>query len=877
LNNGTQKAVVMQIRNKYTLISNVTVAHFTAYRDTLGGGLAFIDYNEHTRVENCHLHHNHADGRGGAIDLGAYNNNFTMLNTICNHNSAPLGGSCLSERLPWDTILIENCSFVNNEGSASINANDALSNLVVKDSEFLYNLGGAVSGVAASTSIAYERVRFEGNALYGSQTLPGTIGAGVTIAPNSVGVSFTDCQFVGNLPITKLQMNVHALIEALQQAKESESVALINSTTTVDSLVRAKGGGIFIGQFSQVNVTGCLFVGNVAAYGGAIYLDLGATESVLYGNIIKNNTALVSGGGVYLFSDVKEFYMVGTRVTNNQALLGNGGGLFAHSKLKNLFFLDMHTYSQAVTVESSHPYESLYPEDGIASVIPIQNALVHIPGSSHLYVAFDDQTETWSDNDVVKVWADEQKTGLPLFIGSSALYWPGKDLNVLKVKGDKVFFEFTGPTERIVLDHGHWGFRARVIPGFSTTPDESNVQTIFANNSAPQGSGGGIHFFESISYPLFFNVEFFRNMARVGGGLHIDTLTIGLEGHNMSVHGNVAGDDGGGMYFSASNYAVQIIESSFVSNVAGVYRHQGRGRGGAVHVAANNGRGENAVYHRVTFSDTDFIGNKADQGGALYLFTKDIVQVFRANIMDNSVEDAGGAIYVGSQSSIFIYDSHIEGNSAGLMGGGVAMTPYSVMAVLDTTVLTPTLTLTLALITLILILILILILTLTLNMTQLMANTAGPTLHLIADRNEAVADAIADANLTSAGVPYGGGGIYGESAELRMGGHMVFEKNQATPFGGGILLRNMPIWRINDGAIGSEISFTSNFAGYGSAIAFLGVDFSEQEYFYNSTQLHDYMDGSHIPAGETPPGTASTKMTRNKAYWAGMHKPWPYP
>ena len=74
------------------------------------------------------------------------------------------------------------------------------------------------------------------------------------------------------------------------------------------------------------------------------------------------------------------------------------------------------------------------------------------------------------------------------------------------------------------------------------------------------------------------------------------------------------------MYLSSANYGMHFTMVAFVRNVAGLGGARGRGRGGAVVVAANNGKGKLASVDAIQFINSLFIANEGVEGGAIFAF-----------------------------------------------------------------------------------------------------------------------------------------------------------------------------------------------------------------------------------------------------------------
>lgn len=141
--------------------------------------------------------------------------------------------------------------------------------------------------------------------------------------------------------------------------------------------------------------------------------------------------------------------------------------------------------------------------------------------------------------------------------------------------------------------------------------------------------------------PVFTDDTFIDNYGGDYGGAIYGANDVFVTGSTFT--GNDALEMGGGVYASDSAY---VYHSYFADNTA-------VGTGGGAVVAYD-------AY--LTVEDSDFVGNYAYAGGALYNEAPDTIRIVRSTFVDNGAEYYGGAIYFRSGGSTTIVDSSFTGN-----------------------------------------------------------------------------------------------------------------------------------------------------------------------------------------------------------------------
>jgi CSLREA domain-containing protein/uncharacterized repeat protein (TIGR01451 family) len=99
--------------------------------------------------------------------------------------------------------------------------------------------------------------------------------------------------------------------------------ATLSGGQIISNSASDSGGGVFVFLDSGIFVqTGGQVIGNVARYGGGVYVCFGST--ILNGGQIISNSASYDGGGAYVYMDNAVLSMSEGQIANNTANLGGG-------------------------------------------------------------------------------------------------------------------------------------------------------------------------------------------------------------------------------------------------------------------------------------------------------------------------------------------------------------------------------------------------------------------------------------------------------------------------------------------------------------------------------------------------------------------------
>ena len=297
---------------------------------------------------------------------------------------------------------------------------------------------------------------------------------------------------------------------------------------------------------------------------------------------------------------------------------------------------------------------------------------------------------------------------------------PGPD--VITVSGDtgndgspnERIFELTGPTPDFidVEISGLTLTDGNSTRGSAVSFDYANVlldNVVITGNSATS-SGGGIASDSGYGATLTIrNSTISGNTSGYRGGgvyMYVAEATTVIE--NTQISGNYADDDGGGLFVGAEHGTEPAerltITDSTISNNTGaegggvfVYYINGVDITGTTisgNVATDDGGGGlffRYVLDHVNISGSTITANSSvSYGGGIY--TDDVdgpITIEFTTISDNTADESGGGIeFYNSPGSLTIRNSSVTGNSTAVDGGGIYISDSSGAVVIDNSTIT---------------------------------------------------------------------------------------------------------------------------------------------------------------------------------------------
>ena len=476
---------------------------------------------------------------------------------------------------------------------------------ITGSSSFSGNSADDGGGVYARYS---SNVNISGNTTFSGNSARYSDGGGVSVHRSNVYIS-GNTTFSGN--------SASGLYGGGVSAWDSSNVNISGNTTFSDNSASFKGGGVIAGYNSNLHISGnTTFSGNSARLGGGVKAHYNSNVYISGTTTFRGNSASEDGGGLIAGNGIVTI-SGNTTFSGNSAWNGDGGGVCA--------------WGSSIFISGNTTFSGNSASDG-GGVYVWYMSNVDISGST-----------TFSDNS-----ASAGHGG-----GVSAEY----SSNVY-ISGNTTF---RGNSAR------RYGGGVYAGRGNSASADSSNVDisgdTTFIGNSASDGDGGGVSVLCGNVY-ISENVMFSGNLARIGGGVHVQKNHLNYCSHtstaSLNLDGNIiftncsATSDGGAIH--ASGIDVNLSGT----NVFNANRADHFGGGLYVPKSSLNIDGDNT-----------FTGNWAgSRGGGIYAQETDISFCGTGLLSGNKAQLDGGGIYADDSNLNFRGDITISSNAAQL-GGGV--------------------------------------------------------------------------------------------------------------------------------------------------------------------------------------------------------------
>lgn len=205
------------------------------------------------------------------------------------------------------------------------------------------------------------------------------------------------------------------------------------------------------------------------------------------------------------------------------------------------------------------------------------------------------------------------------------------------------------------------GGSAGVGAGIADFGENLVLEGVTITGNAAAGDGGGLWANGSAMSLTLRDSNVTGNTAGSdGGGIYIEDLGGPLLIQNTVISGNDAGGEGGGIYLYGPDGDTTIEGSTISGNTAG-------GLGGGIYLYDTDGGTH-------TLRGTTVSGNSATRGGGLFLYGPDHPVVIENSTISGNQATAGngGGVYLYSlYGSFTIRHSTVAGNSATGTGGGL--------------------------------------------------------------------------------------------------------------------------------------------------------------------------------------------------------------
>ena len=526
-----------------TFSHNQAHENMTNYIGGDGGAMDIVYMNNYVTIEGCNFDSNLAKGAGGAIKLNSQNQNSRIFNSNFTNNTLDVdslvGGGAVHMNYGNVNVTVENCLFDSNVANTAAGIYVSRVNKNVQISKCLFKENNARS---------YH-------------------GGGLCIRYLNRNVNVNQCQFYRN--------RAHG---------GSGGGAILILDYNTDVLIQ---NSILDGNSFNSHTYG----------GGAISIYQTNTKVTLLNLTIQNSISSSDGGGLFVYGNNSYVTVAGCQIANNYAQ--NGGGLYLDQLNDNFVIVSSSVYKQTQVVQTTHPYQSLPPQNNVPQII--LNQTITIEDADELIIVFDSQTEL-SGNDPFSIWTNSSREEL-LFMNNQYDPWPGIARPPLRFRLNSIFIELSGPTFNFKTKGEFYGFKMTVYP--SGVRYMNNADSMISyNNADREGGGGKIYFLNDNS--IVIATIFRENTAHDGGATYIQSVNGGLMIARCMFMNNKA-HSGGGLLLSSSNYGAGLFDSIFKGNTADQ-------TGGGMYVVTGNGEGLYVIDNHVNVSGVSFTNNSAFSG-----------------------------------------------------------------------------------------------------------------------------------------------------------------------------------------------------------------------------------------------------------------------
>eukprot|EP01033_Poteriospumella_lacustris_P006925 gene6925-4991_t len=595
--------------------------------------------------------------------------------------AAPLN---LQKLLASSTVNITGSTFVSTNGlnGGAIGITNSTSNVSISNCVFSGSYASSGGGIFLSYA---SNVRLEGNTFRETSATDG----GAIFIDHSQQIGIRNCLFEsvsaangGGIKINTFSASINIEASVFRGGESSVSGGAImivsgnsqiamNNVKIYNSSARTSGGGIFIGSANNdlqlVIVTVNQSVSNGA--GGALYIDEKNTEIYLALCVFDGNRANDGGGAIFVNEENANIYVIGSLLSNNVANT-RGGGMMAYENNYRIVSTDFQSFIQSGQTR-------LEPYGGSTT---LTNAFSIPAETLAVIISFDRESSIdqvgYTGQAVVSIslkCPEHEKSLLNTRLDS----FPGVHYPSLYVPIDptaqgscQIITSYAMPATN-PADYKPNGILVYIDVALNSLTTTIAYPTVFLNNVAALGSGGGFLSYYSNSFISLINTQFIGNHAvgpsSYGGGAYFWLVNNGfsLIGSNFTF--NNASLNGGALALMSANAGGAIRKCNFISNNALLTSSVG----GSIFASNSNGQGSFSTQNPIVMEDTVVSKSSAAFGGGIGLESRNVFTLTNVQIDGNVATDSGGGIYSQLSNLITIANSFINANEAASIGGGM--------------------------------------------------------------------------------------------------------------------------------------------------------------------------------------------------------------
>ncbi|CAH0998942.1 hypothetical protein LEM8419_00237 [Neolewinella maritima] len=504
----------------------------------------------------------------------------------------------------------------------------------------------------------------------------------------------------------------------IEDASGSGSMVLISETRINRNVVNTapgNGGGIHIGSDGDLTlIGGTIDLNEAGQEGGGVWNGTGTLtiqNTLVRQNVAKGKAADNGGGGLYNNGGGTIVLSDNARILNNKAtgMSGSGGGI-----LNNTGATLRITDSQVSGNEANRAGGGIEDASGAASAFTITNSSIddnvvntapgngggiHIGGDGSLTVSGGSVSGNSAGAEGGGIWnnlgtltvTDRARIRSNVAMGDDAdmggggLYNNGGGTivvsNGVSIRGNKAtgtsgsgggILNNTGATLRIANSRIEANTANRAGGGIEDASGAASTFTISSTtidrnvvNTAP-GNGGGIHIGGDGDLTIMNSIVTGNMAGQEGGGIWNGAGTLTVSATEISDNTGMGddADDGGGGLFNNGMGTILVNNSQ-------ILRNRATGTSGSGGGILNN------TAATLTITDSRIERNEANRaGGGIEDASGNttLVSITNTRINRNVVNTApgnGGGIHVGSNGDVMLTGGTVDLNEAGQEGGGL--------------------------------------------------------------------------------------------------------------------------------------------------------------------------------------------------------------
>ncbi len=426
---------------------------------------------------------------------------------------------------------------------------------------------------------------------------------------------------------------------------DAQGAVILTDTTVSKNESKTGGGGVCVrGSEASLSITGGSFQENVSAAGngGGLYLENISSTATVSGTTFHLNTALFETPDMSTDSNGK-YNLASISST------GNGGAIYVQGET-SVVEISGATIGKAV--------EGGYSNQAIngGGIAVMKGANVSVTSSD---IAYNYALRTGGGGYVLGCGGNEPKV-------TTTLKLIGGSVKNNRAAGSTVY-DGPDPQKSAIAalgsEMGGGGLYLRGLSNWEGKTITVEIDgTAFNNNNAYRGAAMYIH--ESTNLTVKNNASFTKNNAGgLGGVLCFIKNNSTASFTDCSFTENSAALRGGALYIQTKG--ISIERCTFTLNTATNF-------GGAIMMRDTTGSNINLI-----IKSTDFIGNSANNGGAIstsdgatnsYDMTLTLTD---CDFTGNRATANGGAILVGNKVTLGLTGGYLTGNTAGVDESGI--------------------------------------------------------------------------------------------------------------------------------------------------------------------------------------------------------------